>query len=44
MVRGTLQTLHHALEFIKSIGLLLDYLFVDSYRYEQLFNLFLANE
>mmetsp|Transcript_21527 Transcript_21527/g.26473 ORF Transcript_21527/g.26473 Transcript_21527/m.26473 type:complete len:202 (-) Transcript_21527:3290-3895(-) len=44
LVRATLQTLHQSLEFIKSIGLLLDYLFVDSYRYEQIFRLFVSNE
>lgn len=43
-VRASLQTLHHTLEFIKCIGLLLDYLFVDSYRYESIFSLFVTNE
>ena len=34
MVRASMQTLHHALEFIRCIGLTLDYLFIDSHRYE----------
>ena len=35
-----MQSLHHALEFIRCVGLTLDYLFIDSYRYEQIFKLF----
>jgi len=42
-LRALLQTLHHSLEFIKASGLIFDYLFVDSYRYEQIFRLFMAN-
>ena len=40
MVRASMQTLHHGLEFIRCIELTLDYLFIDSYRYEQIFKLF----
>lgn len=40
MARAVMQALHHSLEFIKCVGLVFDYLFVDSYRYEQLFQLF----
>ena len=39
-----MQTIHHALELSRSIGLILDYIFVDSYRYEQLFRLFAEND
>lgn len=42
-VRAFLQTVHHSLEFIKSVGLIFDYLFVDSYRYEQILKLFVEN-
>lgn len=41
MVRATMQTLHHSLEFIRCIGLTYDYLFIDSYRYESIFKLFI---
>ena len=40
MVRASMQSLHHGLEFIRCIELTLDYLFIDSYRYEQIFKLF----
>lgn len=41
IVRASMQMLHHSLEFIRCIGLTLDYLFIDSYRYEQIFRLFI---
>ena len=43
MARAAMQALHHALEFIKCVGLVFDYLFVDSYRYEQLFQQFVES-
>ena len=42
-VRGAMQSLHHAHESIRYIGLTLDYLFIDGYRYEQILRLFAAN-
>ena len=35
--------MHHAQEFTKFIRLIFNYLFVDSYRYEQIFKLFVEN-
>lgn len=43
-IRAVMQTLHHALELAKGIGLVFDYLFVDSYRYEQVFKLFVGKK
>jgi len=43
-MRFCMQTLHHSLEFVKAIGLIFEYLFLDSYRYEQIFKLFVANK
>ena len=39
-----MQTLHHSLELVKGVGLVLDYLFVDNYRYVQVFKLFVGNK
>ena len=43
-MRACMQTLHHSLEFLKGIGLTLEYLFMDSYRCEQIFKLFVTNK
>ena len=43
-MRACMQTLHHSLEFVKGIGLTLEYLFTDSYRCEQIFKLFVTNK
>ena len=41
--RSIIQTVHHASEFIKFIGVILNYLFVDSHRYDTIFKMFLEN-
>ena len=43
VVRQCMLTLHHSLEFVRSVGLVFDYLFVDSYRYESILRLFVEN-
>jgi hypothetical protein len=39
-VRSCLTCLHHAMELIKAIATILDYLFLDSYEFEAIFEMF----
>ena len=43
-VRSSMQTLHHSLELLKSIGSILDFIFLDSYDHEAIFAMFITNE
>ena len=37
-MRGALQTLNHSLELMRAIGNIFDFLLIDSYQFEDIFN------